>query len=187
VCTFVLGTLPANSPLEKLERGFFRFSMLSAGSVASVLQAGELFGRITSRHCDCGTALAVSNTSRRAAERKRASVEHKLDRLRRKGWSCNRIERWLAQVEADQDRHARAKADDAAYEAREWREWLRHALEEVRVEHVGLLVDDHDGLLDDAYDADEKPTPSVRDARLHDVDERFLENLDKGVLYRVRR
>jgi hypothetical protein len=184
VCTFVLGTLPANSPLEKLERGFFRFSVLSAGSVASVLQAGELFGRITSRHCDCGTALAVSNTSRRAAERKRASVEHKLDRLRRKGWSRNRIERWLAQVEADQDRHARAKADDAAYEAREWREWLRHALEEVRVEHVGLLVDDHDGLLDDAY---EKPTPSVRDARLHDVDERFLENLDKGVLYRVRR
>jgi hypothetical protein len=187
VCTFVLGTLPANSPLEKLERGFFRFSMLSAGNVASVLQAGEWFGRLTSRYCDCGTALAVSGTTERVAERKREGVEHKLDRLRRKGWSQNRIERWLAQVEADQDRHAKAKADDAANEAREWRDWLHHALEEVRVEHVGLLVDDYDGLLEDAYGADEKSTPSVRDARLRDVDERFLENLDKGVLYRVRR
>jgi len=42
-------------------------------------------------------------------------------------------------------------------------------------------VDDYDGLLDT------KTTPSVRDVRLYDVDERFLENLEKGVLYRVRR
>jgi len=41
-------------------------------------------------------ALAVSG----ATERKREGIEHKLDRLR--GWSRNRIERWLAQVEADQ-------------------------------------------------------------------------------------
>jgi len=142
---------------------------------------------MTSRYCDCGTALASSGTTERAAERKREGIEHKLDRLRRKGWSRNRIERWLAQVETDYDRHAKAKAEVAANEAREWCEWLRHALQEVRVEHVGLLVDDYDGLLDDAYGADEKPTPSLRDARLRDVDERFLENLDKGVLYRVRR
>jgi len=61
-------------------------------------------------------ALAVSG----ATERKREGIEHKLDRLR--GWSRNRIERWLAQVEADQDRHAKAKAEGAANEAREWRE-----------------------------------------------------------------
>jgi len=187
VCTFVLGTLPANSPLGGLERGFFRFSKVNAGSVSSVLHEGELFGRMTSRYCDCGTTLAVRGASERAAERKREGIEHKLDRLRRKGWRRNRIERWLAQVEADQDRHAKVKADEAANEARDWREWLRHALEEVRVEHVGLLVDDYDGLLDEAYGADEKPTPSVRDVWLRDVDERFLENLDKGVLYRVRR
>jgi len=121
VCTFVLGTLPENPPLERLERGFFRFSKISAGTVASVLQAGELFGRMTRRYCDCGTALAVSGTTERAAERKRESIEHKLDRLRRRGWSRNRIERWLAQLEADQDRHAKAKAEVATNEAREWR------------------------------------------------------------------
>src|SRR6266478_2501826 len=146
-----------------MERGFFRFSKVAPGSVASLLQPAEWFGRMTSRYCDCGTALAVSGATERAAERRREGIEHKLDRLRRKGWSRNRIERWLAQVEADQDRHTKAKGDKAANEAHEWREWLRHALEEVRVEHVGLLVDDYDGLLDDAYDADEEPTPSVRD------------------------
>ena len=187
MCTFVLGTVPANSPLERLERGFFRFSKVNSGTVASVLQAGELFGRMTSRHCDCGTALAISGITDRATERKREGIEHKLDRLRRKGWSRSRIERWLAQVEADRDRHAKAKAEVAANEARAWCDWLHDALEEVRVEHVGLLVDDYDGLLDDAYSADEKPTPSERDVRLRDVDERFLERLDKGVLYRVRR
>ncbi len=154
--------------------------------MASVLQAGELFGRMTSRYCDCGTALAASGATKRAAERTREGIEHKLDRLRWKGWSRNRIERWLVQVEADQDRHAQAKAEVVTNEAREWCEWLRHALEDVRVEHVGLLVDDYDGLLDDAYGADEKSTPPVRDARLRDIDERVLENLEKGVLYRVR-
>ena len=51
-------------------------------------------------------ALAVSG----ATERKREGIEHKLDRLR--GWSRNRIERWLVQVEADRDRHANASYDD---------------------------------------------------------------------------
>jgi hypothetical protein len=48
VCTFVLGTLPANAALERLERDFFQFSKVAPGSVASMLQPGELFGRMTS-------------------------------------------------------------------------------------------------------------------------------------------
>jgi len=58
---------------------------------------------LTSRYCDYGTALAVSGTTERAAEHRHEAIEHKLDRLRRKGWSRNRIERWLVQVEADHD------------------------------------------------------------------------------------
>ena len=94
---------------------------------------------------------------------------------------------WLAQMEADQDRHAKVKADGAADEARVWRNWLHHALEVGGVEHVGLLVDDYDGVLDDAYTIDEKPAPSVRELRVDDVDEGILERMKKGVLYRVRR
>jgi hypothetical protein len=90
-------------------------------------------------------------------------------------------------VEADEDQHARAKAKSALTETLLWHDRLHHALEEVHVEHVGLLVDDYGGLLDDAYAADKKPVPSVRDARLPEVNERFLENTKKGVLYRVRR
>ena len=48
-------------------------------------------------------------------------------------------------------------------------------------------MNDYDGLLDDAYNADEKPRPSVRNVQSRDVDEPFLERLDKGVLYRFRR
>ena len=70
VCTFVLGNLLPNSAVGSLERGFFRFQQVVPGSMASVLQASELFGRLTRRHCDCGTALAVSCTTERAAERK---------------------------------------------------------------------------------------------------------------------
>ncbi|HEY4885829.1 MAG TPA: hypothetical protein VII08_19560 [Myxococcales bacterium] len=187
MCTFVLGTLPASAPLKSLERDFFRFTEVNAGSVASVLPPGELFGRMTGRHCDCGTALGIAAKMDRIAEHNRESIEHKLDRLQRKGWSRTRIERWLAQVEADQDRHAKVKADGAADKARVWRDWLHHALEVVGVEHVGLLVDDYDGLLDDAYTIDEKPAPSVRELRVDDVDEGILERVEKGVLYRVRR
>jgi hypothetical protein len=90
-------------------------------------------------------------------------------------------------VEADQEGHAKVNADSAAQETREWRDWLHHALDEVRVEHVGLLVDNYDGLFDNAYGADKKSLPSARDVRVGDVDERFLKNMEKGVLYRVRR
>ena len=54
MCASVLGTLPANSALESLERGFFRFSKVNVDNVASVLQAGDWFGRLTSRYCECG-------------------------------------------------------------------------------------------------------------------------------------
>lgn len=191
MCTFVLGTFPANAPLERMEtrgRGdYFRFSRVAPGSVASVLHPGEWFGRLTSRYCDCETALGTGTDTERAAQGHHESTERKVGRLRRKGWSRNRIERWAAQVEADEERHAKAKAEKRANEAGEWHGWLRHALEDVGVEHVGILVDDFRGQLDDAYDDNEKPTPSTRDVRLRDVDEHFLENLKRGVLYRVRR
>jgi hypothetical protein len=67
------------------------------------------------------------------------------------------------------------------------RDVARGALDEVRVEHVGLLVDNYTDLFDNAYGLDKKPLPSARDVRVGDVDERFLENMKKGVLYRVRR
>ncbi len=48
-------------------------------------------------------------------------------------------------------------------------------------------MDDYYGSLGDDYSDDEKQMPPVRDARLREVGERFLEQLEKGVLYRVRR
>ena len=48
-------------------------------------------------------------------------------------------------------------------------------------------MDDFDAGIEEAYGATEKPAPPVRDVRLTEMDERFLQNLEKGVLYRVRR
>lgn len=118
MCTFVLGTLPTDAPLERLERGYFRFWKVSVGNIASVLQPGELVGRMTSRHCDCGTALASGGPAGRTSESKRDGMQHKVERFQRKGWSRHRIERWFAQVEADQARRAKVKAELAAQEMR---------------------------------------------------------------------
>lgn len=191
MCTFVLGTFPANAPLERMEtrgrREYFRFTRLPPGTVASVLYPGEWFGRLTSRYCDCETALGRRTDTKDAGQGHQETLERKADRLRRKGWSRNRIERWATQVESDKSRHAKAEAENRANEAREWHRWLRHALEDVGVEYVGILVDDFRGRLDEAYDDGEKAAPSTRDVRVRDVDEQFLESLKRGVLYRVRR
>src|ERR1700730_19229858 len=100
MCTFVLGTLPASAPLKSLERDFFRFTEVNAGSVASVLPPGELFGRITGRHCDRGTALGIAAKMDRIAEHNRESIEHKLDGLRPEGWTRCDPKAWLAPVQA---------------------------------------------------------------------------------------
>src|SRR5258708_6292482 len=109
MCTFVLGTLPANAPLEHLRQGYLLFNKVDPGGVASILAPGETFGRITQRYCDCGTALGGSSIAARVAERERKWAEHKIERLRRKGWSQQRIDRWLAQVEADEARRAKTR------------------------------------------------------------------------------
>ena len=57
-----------------------------------------------------------------------------------------------------------------ADELREWRDWLRHALERVGIAYVGLLIDDYDGPLYDAYE-DDKVTPAVTRVRLNEVDD----------------
>jgi len=187
MCTFVLGTLPAHAPLERLRRGFFSFREVRPGAVARLLLPGESFGRMTHSYCDCDAPLAIADSRERMAHGKDLRIEHKLERIRRKGWSPNRIERWLSQVEADRDRQIEHVDDGAATDTREWRDWLRHAFEEVGIDYVGLLVDDFSGRLDDVYGTVEKPTPAVREAWWKDVDEVFLQNLERGVLYRIRR
>ena len=72
---------------------------------------------MTSRYCDCGAAPGRGGATERATQRKRKLIEHKLDRLRRKGWSRNRVQRRLAQVEADEDRQAKAKTEKVANDA----------------------------------------------------------------------
>jgi hypothetical protein len=57
MCTFALGTLPANAPLEQLRQGYFCFNKVDPGGVISLLGPGETFGRMTQRYCDCVTAL----------------------------------------------------------------------------------------------------------------------------------
>ena len=57
-------------------------------------------------------------------------------------WNRNRSSAGPAQVVTGEDRHAKAEAERRASDAREWLVWLRDALADVGVEHVGIPVDD---------------------------------------------
>lgn len=106
MCQFLTAVLPSGTDLDRAARSLAPAGMtcqrLDNPNVVG-LEPGEVWALATAGHCDCGTPIG------RGARRDRFDVTgDDLRKLRRKGWSDAKIERWLAEKEK-----ARGKVDRA--------------------------------------------------------------------------
>jgi hypothetical protein len=126
---------------------------------------GTPLARLTQGHCDCGTALA--------SKRSPASIKaRKIEVLRKRGWSEHRIERWVAQVKSDESRKEEESRAKDIPDLQHWLEWVQ-----AQPKPVDLVVNEVGSRVEPDYNR-------VQEVPREDVDEDFLCDLEKGVLYR---
>src|SRR4051812_35602626 len=97
MCHYVTAVVPGAAGLDAvsaiLNRHGFGFRQIANRHVQSQLRAGDVQILTTRAMCDCGTPLASRSRSVEPA----AHPQSMLPKLRARGWSEARIQRWLAE------------------------------------------------------------------------------------------
>lgn len=140
MCTFISATINADADLALLEATFERCRRrFEEAPLVPQLPAGRRYLVHSVGHCDCGTeigsGLAFGRSKVEAGD---------LEKLRRKGWSEAKIDRWLGQ-KAEAEVRDRRVGDDRLVNAHQdlgiWVELVRAVLASPTVRVFGLMHD----------------------------------------------
>jgi hypothetical protein len=134
---------------------------------------------VREKGCDCGTGIG----SRAPDSDAPASLEPEITRLRRKGWSESRIERWRQEKNAPRDNTHAALTSKAQRGVDAWLSILRECAETRGVQSVGLIVRSFDG----SVSKDVPKELPVRDTGHSELAQCALTQLPYDTLLRVHR
>lgn len=137
MCRFVNAVLPDATPAPALTsiaaEHHLSIEPVFNPSACAQLRRGEGWFRIGSGPCDCDTPLGsrgVDDTTVQAMARRVA-------KLRRRGWSDARVDRWREQKFASRDRRTSTTHGPSALD---WATFLRSALGTGETAFLGILV-----------------------------------------------
>ena len=173
MCQYITITLPKETKLDEIQPLFDQFEMsqrlIHNSHLQAQLKSDDYYINTTSRMCDCDSVIA-SNSQHLNEKEKYASD---IRRMKKKGWSETKINRWIEQKE-NSGRNEELKKDNER-----WQRFLRELLTVDQIGKVGVLIHWYDlGLEDEPIDLKEK-----RKIKINDVEEDTLENMEYDVLY----
>jgi hypothetical protein len=178
MCTLIYAVVPMHADLDRLPKAAAYLVPAEDAVVASKLYPGERLCRVEGvPQCagggNCGTVLG-----REALREGRVPEESdaaQAMRLRQKGWTEHKVQRWLAQkreARVAQPPNVNGTTDEMAI----WKELLRVALEDAHLRYLGLMV----------FTAGDEPNLPIRsmDVTRAACD---LTRLEQGILYKILR
>lgn len=130
--------------LRRYQRGFMP---IQNRFVQRYLKSGELYFLPSPKYCDCGTSLGSARDDGMPESEQIARHEQEIAKLRRKGWSNTKIERWERDQAKASERRRPTMCEDGPDE---WPSLLEAALEELRLPYIGILLHMYSGGFDTA-------------------------------------
>ncbi len=175
MCRFITAVIPADADLtaEKplLDKYAMSFEVINNSFVQAQIN-GDRYVRATRAFCDCDSFLGGANLAKKTAVKTSSHVE----KLRKKGWSPHKIERWLAEKSAaSQDRAENQHGE----EQKHWTAFIG-ALLEGRTKRIGLMVHMYSGRVDE----EQVQIKRVERVLLSDLSE-VLSRMDHDILYMI--
>lgn len=182
MCHFITATISSDtniSALNSLLSGFdlkLEFVAVENQYVIRNLPSGLVYGTLTHGHCDCGTPLGSGSR----VQEIEPIAEHKIKKMRRRGWSEDRIRTWIEQKQESKRRSATTE-----------RNYTLEALEDWCVaihECVGSNLTSSLGLLKHWYSSgvsSERFSFSVANVSVADVTPDYLADLSEDCLYLI--
>lgn len=179
MCHYITAVLPASANAEALapimEKYGRQLRPQPNSSIEEQLRAGERYFFTTRGPCDCGTALGALVGAEKSIEQRKEAVEKEEQKLRRKGWSQAKLERWRTQK---QGHRARPRRSD---EPTEWVALVNDILNSRHTSSFGLLLHWYNGPLEGRIQL------SARNVvKLVQVSPELLGRMQEDVLYEFR-
>ncbi len=106
--------------------------------------------RATQSVCDCGTplgSLSAKHNSKSLAEGENAHAAS-VAKLKKKGWSQAKIDRWLGEKETASERTSLQRANSSGADLKSWCEFILAYLKASEGEALGILLHWYHGSLD---------------------------------------
>jgi hypothetical protein len=149
MCHFITATIPKNAHIKTIAAIFdahkLRFHEISNRHVAAHIGPGEMQILTTRGHCDCGTVLGSLNRPDKSEE---TPLDHELTKLRKKGWSEAKIQRWADERERTKEKRTRedaVRAETGTPLADQWINFIEAALKSGQTPRIGLLLHEYSG------------------------------------------
>lgn len=188
MCHFITGLIDRQTTLDDLNKvghdNAIIFDKCDNDFVRAQLKTNEDYIVKRTKFCDCGTHLGL--TARTSAPDTTRVEKREVDKLKRKGWSETKIQRWLTDrektIEKDKVKYDRI-VNGVHVDIENWIDYLNKIFTETKIQHFGLLLHWYKGGL-------ESERIKLKDrikVRLNELTPDTLLKMDEDVIYEVRR
>jgi hypothetical protein len=137
MCTYIMTVLPAGTDLEPAREDYKMFGLnfwVQKERPPAISTHDAYVG--TAGFCDCGAALGSSNVSHRPIK----PPDEQLPKLKKRGWSEAKIERWLDEKRTHLAGDIRRADERTVRELARWHAFIEHALESRLASQIGVFV-----------------------------------------------
>ncbi len=152
MCHYITGILAPGADSLAVKRmakaHLLKWEFIENHALRKTLRDGETYYTTTNGMCDCGTGLGMLAEDRGVRE---PDYKRKAKRLRKKGWSDTKIERWMEDKQRDRQQ---ARSRNANYvtnppiDVVHWKEFIVGVLESKASRYLGLLVHWYNGSIE---------------------------------------
>jgi hypothetical protein len=186
MCHFITAVIDKKTNLDSLnalgKEYIISFTRCSNQYVEEQLRDNEQYLAKHCKYCDCGTQLGM--LTREQSPDLMMIEKRDIEKLQRKGWSENKIKRWIA------DREKSIEKDKARYEklinghhadVYNWLLYFNKVLSESQMTHIGLLLHWYKG-------ATHSERIKIKDRRkilMTELTEEVLLKMEEDVIYDI--
>jgi len=186
MCRFNTAFLPGSADLETaaaiFQKHFVGFNPVNNPRVLAQRPPGEVFIlTASSGKCNCGTPLG--SRDHRQSETQ-AELDRQIAKLRKRGWSAAKIERWQEQKQTAEQKRQRVEhgyAESVTPHLNQWINLITELLHSGTTERVGLLLHWGHDVEDGGFEIERQEW-----VRLQDLTVEHLLHLEEEVLYQYR-
>jgi len=136
MCHFITAILPSNIDVNKAGEIFarhkLRFEQIENESVREHLEPGDLYILTTKGMCDGGTVLGSEYREEdRSSDEKEKFRRQTVEKLKKKGWSETKIDRWFKEAALTEEKENRSKElqhESSITLVSDWVEFIKNVL-----------------------------------------------------------
>jgi hypothetical protein len=120
-----------------------KWEPLDNPSVSKQLRHGERYFLTTRGMCNCGTEIGMSIRTAETLPPRDPDLSREINKLKKKGWSASKIERWIEQAKADTTRkhnEAAVRLSGRHPEIERWIQFVSEVLTGNHADWIGILI-----------------------------------------------